>query len=191
MFCSEYCEIFKNTYFEVNLLTAAPFNLSQGNINWSKAISLSSVWGELLITPKQFLYNLCVESFNSLNPEIFCFAIMLTIMFRLLYVTLTQSKSNKRFSMCVLSNTFPKTFLRVAGNSARSYCYCLHSIVMLHINDYLQREIFIFWLQKCIFPVTFLVASNLMQVRNVFNFTPIIIAFLCNISNKHVSYWWW
>ena len=119
-------------------------DLSQGNINWSKTVSLSSVCGELLITPKQFLYNLCVESFHRLNQDIFCFAIMLAIMFRLLYVTLTESKSNKRFSMCVLSNTFPKTFLRVAANTARSYCYCLHSIVMLHINDYLQREIFIF-----------------------------------------------
>ena len=71
---------------------------------------------------------------------------MLKIMFRLIHVTLTESKSNKRFSICVLPNPFYKTFSRVAGNTVRSYCLCLQSTVMLHINDYLQREIFRFCL---------------------------------------------
>ena len=98
-------------------------------INYSKTFSLSSVCGEFLVSESgDFL--LC----------------MLKIMFRLIHVTLTESKSNKRFSICVLPNPFYKTFSRVAGNTVRSYCLCLQSTVMLHINDYLQREIFIFCL---------------------------------------------
>ena len=105
-----------------------------------------------------------------------------TMMFQLLYMTQTKPKSNKRSSICVLFKLFHKNLSRSAGNTTRSYCLCLHWMVMLHERDCLQSKIFIFclhdvWWETMYFSPNIscnsLLQALLMQGRNAFNLTPI------------------
>ena len=87
------------------------------------------------------------REFSSCKSGDFLLCMMIMI-FRLLSLTSLKSKCNKRPSLCVLPNSFPKIFSRVAGNTLRSYCLCLPLMVMLRENDCLQREIFFFRLHN-------------------------------------------